>query len=1774
MPLQTDLNVSPYFDDFSPNKDYYRVLFQPGVAVQARELNQLQSILQHQVEKFGDNIFKRGTIIDGCNITRHAVFPYVKIRDSETDGTPVNVAMFENLSVRNTNNVAAYIVKTVAGFESRSPDLNTLYVTYNNSGADQNTATFSASDTLTVFDTSYPIFKMKVVDGSSAFVNSDSIVVVSALAVQNSTGGATFPGSAFVAGQVIQNGVANATIIEANSTANSEALILKIKPLAVDLLAANNIKWRFGAGDTIRNATTANTASVVEVIGAGADGVLTTDSLGKITSVTVTSQGTGYYVPPHVTVQIESNTSITTAEINQLDITPLNYLATISVANAALSPIGTGYGLTVDDGTIYQKGFFSRVSSQLVVVNKYSNTDFTKSVGFFTNEDLINSNEDPTLLDNATGTYNYAAPGADRLRLQPVLQVLDKDVADANTDFLPIIEFADGRPYRQNLNTVYNIIGDELARRTYEESGNYVLDQFIVGTRDSTTFSDNATVFKLNIDPGKAYIKGYRVERTDNYVANVAKGVDTANNGSARVRLGYGNYLRVDELGGIFQFNTGAQVELYDTAKNYVSTATGAAITASGTKIGVARIRSQTLENGEPGHKDTVYRLYLFDIVMEQGKNFADVRSVYHPGTNKGIADVVLNAAGTCSLEDVRDTGLLFKAATAMKSANNITYTYRTINESETANSTGYIVMNLGSGEYFPYTEALGTSEKRELLVIPKEVYKAQANASGAANTTSGNTIVTGLSGINFQSNFNIGDYVEIANSTASMVRQVAQISGACTMILTTAADTTFTTANVRLYFPKNVPISLTNNPAKYANVDSSNTQVMTIYLGTSLANSSGIATSANVAVVHNAIRNNVSSAAKTTTRQAYVRVKTANNVGGVRGPWAMGVSDVFRLHSVHKANGASRAVSFNANTSVNTDTDFISITNNVYANGDSVVYSNTGMVSGVGGLANGSTYYVVYANSSGLALSATRGGANIDLTASATSENHTLTGSPLFFTSNTYGVVDVTNDFYIDSNQKEDYLDISYLYRKPRLDLLSGNDVLLVKYDVFSGGSGVKTISSYPIDDALSFDNLIASSNVNTLEMPEVIGTSGKYYDIRDQYDFRPKSSNTIPISTSVIANTVINPTEPTDANRFASVAEQYFPAPNSTLIANIEFYQGRVDRVVIDGSTNFVVRRGKPGSTDIPPEPKDSMTLQILNIPAYPSLPQALSANTVKIIDTKVANEAYGRRRRLSTITTSIDPLQRARIQVKSYKMADIAQLEKRIKDLEYYVSFTLAEALAKSRFIPSSLDALIDRFRYGFFVDPFTDYNYSDIGNPEFWCTIKDDQLGPHLSELNLEFESYDKSEGLLTLPYNEFLLVAQNDATDGPIPVAEPEPEPVDTSGPVTVTTVTQSTATVTQSQRNTSRSDTAPYSYDEFNYTMSSLVGPVEFYVNSRDNNIALEVQQSPNPSGPWTTTYTSASAQPITTSDISNKNLSGLNEGRPIEHPGEEVRKSYGPFGGFLEDQFKLLWTHNPNAGRYYKLNVYKGKNHGSKGKGGTYEFKLFYPTDAVTTNTITVSNPATYVYNGLINTLTPSEFTLTQSTSYVSTGFGSVATNSYIADSQKFTIAVTGLKSSTRHKFMFNGEDQTAKCSQIRNSTTNTTGLVSDVNGVINFEFYFDAGINEASTDLAQQNKLAAAAAGIKSFSIESFDGTSKANGTIGLKYYTSIPESYSTNEGLNVSPSATDSATGTTTTITQSPADQTQAVYDAIESQNVKTVDLGNGVTYNNNIGTYKLF
>ena len=1624
MPIQTDLSLSPYFDDDDSTKDYYKILFRPGVAVQVRELNQLQTNLQKQIERFGDNIIKRGSIVDGCNITFNDNYPYVKIKDSANDGSKIEVKDFYNYFIRNQANVTplvAAIQTIVNGYESRAPDLKTLYVKYQNSGRANvggnqvEISTFTDNETLTIYNPDNIVEKVSIVNAANGFSNTDTVVFLPAITIQNSTGGNAYAnGVAFttainIGDQITDNLNANAIVVGVDSTSNSQAIVLKLKPVANDLsaAAANATLWTFYANTDLQITTHGLTINCTSVIGAGAAATLTTTAAGSAKAVTMTTKGNGYYVAPHVAI---CSSSATTGQINAISFEAKTYLA--EVTTPASEATGSGYALSVGAGVVYQKGYFTRVNEHLVIASKYSNTGFDVVAGFDTSEEIVNSSTDTSLLDNATGSPNYTAPGADRLRLTPTLVIKSKEEAEANNDFLPIVQFNNGVPYRQSHSTSYNIIGDEMARRRYEESGNYVIDQFLLNTKSANTLAAEANSFNIIVDPGMGYIKGYRVQTTATYEAPVNKGTDTIVASAATVSMNFGNYVRVKEYSGTFPANKAGQVVLYDAPTSYITSgnAFGSAISPAGNIIGYARVRGLTYESGTPGAASCVYRLYLFDIRMNSGKNFSSVRAIYSDDTQDGIADIILETNGSAALKDNNLSSLLYYAGRpAVKSGNNFSYIYRTHkNTGITLQTNGTITFSATGSETFPYTNSatLSASQENDLIITPLTAVRAAANLSGSM-VASNSTSLVGTS-TQFTSQLEAGDYILINGTT---VAQIAGITNSTAATLTTAITAS---GNGVVYFPSNVPISLQRS-GRSANVDQyANTLVVNL--------GSSVNTSTSVAVTYNVKSSNTTPVVKQVRRNRYVRLQLSNNAANTEGPWVLGVPDIFRLKGVYLGPNATF-----------TDTDTANVTN-------------------------------------------------------------------------------VTSSFYIDHNQTEDYYGLSYLYMRPtQKQTLSNTNFLLVKFDHFDhSGHGLKAPGAggtYTIDDTTALD--VSNNSINTLEIPEVYGTKGTYFDLRDQFDLRPYSERTATPNTAP-ASAPINPTEPSDSARF-STADKRFPAPDSNLTGVMEYYQSRIDRVVVDSKGEFVVVSGTPGTGKTPAEPTDTLTINILNIPAYPTIPARMSAQTAAFADTGIANErySYGRLQNY-TITTTINSGNRKFTQPKPYTMAQIGSLERRINDLEYYVSFTLAEQQTQSRLLVSPSYG-IDRFKFGYFVDSFDTYKFSDVNNPAYQASVVNGFLQPKAIETNITANTPDPP----VLCFNEEAFVSQMGATSGPVIVTQPANNGTVVGSATSTanivysnTTINQVSTQVRQTQMNRSSSDSGNV-WEEFRYVFSNTSGPVELYLNSRDNNMAAEIFQGRTENGPWTSTFDSSGAEAITDADIAAKGLYGLNGGRPIEHPGVLNRKSYGPVGHFIEDQFKMLWTHDISYGTFYKIRIYKGYNHGGQGAWGSFEYKLFYPTDTLVNQAANTGLAPTtsyeIVYDGITYTIDPAVIG-TINSSYaiyvppvVEPNVISSTTTSLIME-QSFNINVTGLKSTTDHKFYFAGEDKSSKCQPVGGLMGDT--LRTDVDGKLAFTFYY-------TTETIPSSSIEAAAAAaefatsVKTYKVESADGLSRATGTIQVTNY-----------------------------------------------------------------------
>jgi hypothetical protein len=125
--MALNFNVSPYFDDFDPNKNFHRILFKPGFAVQARELTQSQTILQDQISKFADHVFQKNTPISGAKLTYNTNCSYIKLLPTINNAT-IDVSLFDGALIQNTNgDVIARVLATAA---PSGGDPDTLVVSY------------------------------------------------------------------------------------------------------------------------------------------------------------------------------------------------------------------------------------------------------------------------------------------------------------------------------------------------------------------------------------------------------------------------------------------------------------------------------------------------------------------------------------------------------------------------------------------------------------------------------------------------------------------------------------------------------------------------------------------------------------------------------------------------------------------------------------------------------------------------------------------------------------------------------------------------------------------------------------------------------------------------------------------------------------------------------------------------------------------------------------------------------------------------------------------------------------------------------------------------------------------------------------------------------------------------------------------------------------------------------------------------------------------------------------------------------------------------------------------------------------------------------------------------------------------------------------------------------------------------------------------------------------------------------------------------------------
>ena len=127
---------STYKDDHTDSDNYHRVLFNSGRALQARELTQLQSIIQKEITRFGSHVFKEGAAVNPGGVTVNNQYEFVKL-NTAVNQLP-NVSALEGVTLTSDSGISIEVLEAVA---VEGTDPATLYVKYTDTSSGTPSAT-------------------------------------------------------------------------------------------------------------------------------------------------------------------------------------------------------------------------------------------------------------------------------------------------------------------------------------------------------------------------------------------------------------------------------------------------------------------------------------------------------------------------------------------------------------------------------------------------------------------------------------------------------------------------------------------------------------------------------------------------------------------------------------------------------------------------------------------------------------------------------------------------------------------------------------------------------------------------------------------------------------------------------------------------------------------------------------------------------------------------------------------------------------------------------------------------------------------------------------------------------------------------------------------------------------------------------------------------------------------------------------------------------------------------------------------------------------------------------------------------------------------------------------------------------------------------------------------------------------------------------------------------------------------------------------------------
>ena len=819
---------------------------------------------------------------------------------------------------------------------------------------------------------------------------------------------------------------------------------------------------------------------------------------------------------------------------------------------------GNASVVSISDGIYFVDGFFAKIEEQTIILEKYSNAP-TYKIGLTISDDVVDETSDTSLLDPALNASNYQAPGATRFRKTLTLSKRAINSVD-DTLFIELVRIEQGVVTKITKSSSYAELEKTLARRTYDESGNYTVRPFIINLVDNIPVSGgtaNSSLITAALSPGKAYLKGYEFETVIPANIDVKKARTTRNVSNYNISCTYGNYFVGSNVSGTFDISTTPITDIHCVTASLINKSNTTSYNS--TKIGTARLYQL---NYVSSSNTQLSNTYTYDVFVNDtrftpitGNVVAGTTSTINlalGGASSNTVDVYVGAklritAGAASDSTIRTvtayTGSPNNTITvdsAFSSAPNTTSTYSIDFSAKDAES--FVISSLGSpttisaNADISITNKVGsiangnaflsdTNFNKLIFRIPQsyisygmadQSYRGRKVSTSLVPVSNVVTISSGSATTLFVGNGTLSDSDKLEHFIVITKTAAAGLANNSVVPMVTATGRTISVTG-------GTSVSLDLGNSEFTLVDVISTVDFSTVSAKSkalvLANTTVVSTSGGTSIANTVVY----------TANGQIAISSPNKTPG--GSDSLYISDIFKLEDKFE------------------DT-----------------YGTFSVLKG-NGLDKLSSFKVVQSGNNSVAVS------TADLTDSTK---------------------DITYRYTLDDGQRDTFYDHGAIILNPNTASPVGQILVLVNYFTHTG-TGFMSVDSY-IDSNLGADSQTRYTKIPKYTSP----TNGQVYSLRDSIDFRPIRTNASNTSPGFTLSGIALPQEDED------------------LLSDYSYYIPRTDRIVLrDVERSFELIEGIPDLTpQAPAEPESAMSLYLIKVPPFTFFPTDC---VVKFFDNK---------------------------------------------------------------------------------------------------------------------------------------------------------------------------------------------------------------------------------------------------------------------------------------------------------------------------------------------------------------------------------------------------------------------------------------------------------------------------------------------------------------------------------------------------------------------------